>query len=48
MQVVDAVDYLLPEEFGFDLCHLPVWLAFQVAMETAAIDVFHDKEDLLV
>lgn len=48
MEVVDAEDDLLPEVFGLDLCHLSIWFPLEVAVQRAAVDVFHDQEDLLV
>ena len=48
VQVVDSKDDLLPNEFSLDLGHLSVWLALQVTMKRAAINVFHDKENLFV
>ena len=48
MKVVNSKNYLLPEELGFDFGHLTVWFTLEVAMQRASIDVFHDKEDLLV
>ena len=48
VQVVDSKDDLLPDEFSLDLRHLSIWLALQVTMKRAAINVFHNKENLLV
>lgn len=48
MEVVDAEDDLLPEVLGLDLCHLSIWFPLEVAVQRAAVDVFHDQEDLLV
>lgn len=48
VKVVYAKYNLLPQILGLDFCHLSIWLAFQVAVKGAAVDVFHDEEDLLV
>lgn len=48
MKIVNAEDDLLPEVLGFDFSHLPIGLSLQVAVQGAAVDVFHDEEDLLV
>mgnify|MGYP006110234909 CR=1 FL=1 len=48
VEVVDAEDDLLPEVFGLYFRHLSIWLTLEVAVQRAAIDVFHYQEDLLV
>lgn len=48
MTVVNCLDDLPPEELSFELRHLPVRLHLEVAMQTVAIDVLHDEEDLLL
>ena len=46
--VVDGLDDLAPEELGFHLGHLSVRFHFEVAVQTATVDVLHDEEDLFV
>ena len=46
--IVNRLNDLAPEKFGLKLRHLPIWLHFQVSVQTASVDEFHDKEDLLV
>ena len=46
--VVDGLDNLTPEEFCFKIRHLSIRLHLKIAVETVAVDVFHDEEDLLV
>ena len=48
VEIVNPEDDLLPQVFRLDFCHLPIRLSFEVAVQRAAVDVFHDQEDLLV
>ena len=48
MTIVNGLDDLSPEEFGLKLWHLPIGLHFEVSMQAASINEFHDEEDLLV
>ena len=46
--VINTLDNLLPQEFGFQLRHLPVWLHLQVSVQAASVYVLHDYEHLLM
>jgi len=45
---VDSVNHLLPQEFSFNLSHLPIGLPFKVAMQRPSVDILHNEENLLV
>lgn len=46
--VVNGLDDLAPKELGLHLGHLAVRFHFEVAVQTATVDVLHDEEDLFV
>lgn len=46
--VVDGLYDLAPQELGLHLGHLAIRFHLEVAVQTATIDVLHDKEDLFV
>lgn len=48
MAVINALYDLCPQKFGFQLRHLPIWLHFQVAVQTAPIHILHDNEHLFM
>ena len=48
MTVINRLHDLLPDEFGFHFRHLAVGFHLEVAVKTASIYEFHDKEDLLM
>ena len=46
--VVNSLDYLSPQIFCLKFRHLPIWLHFQISMQTSSVDVFHENKDLLM
>ena len=48
MTVMNCLNDLAPEEFSLEFWHLPVWLHFKIAVQTATIDELHDQKNLLV
>ena len=48
MAVVDSLDDLAPQELRLELWHLPIRFHLKIAVETAAIDILHNEEHLLM
>ena len=39
---------LLPQKLGLYFCHLSIGFSLEITMQRAAIDIFHNQEDLFV
>ena len=45
--IVNRLDDLAPEKFCLELWHLSIRFHFEITVQTASIDEFHDEENLL-